>query len=280
MQLQKRSNKLHVEEFKKESFFTILKMTKSIIKNSSQYNSYMDSLPSEQKDKFPKLPLINLINISVENTDPIQALNTEPSSYRDAMNKYFNEKEKSRNKILNLKSGFLDSSSLNLYFNIDLNRYQINKDYIFNQIDLEKIFILSKSNLNQSENYVFQSQIVKILSKDKKQLNIKINSINLKLMNDNNTIESEIFIPFIYLPIFFSFSFEEVHIFLSQCLVFKELNNTKSFFFDAEILLNLVKIKCDENYFKNNFNYNLIKHPFSFKFDWITESSTYTLIVK
>jgi len=281
---------LSFEDLNRKNIFNILKMTKSLIRNTDVYDKYIESVPNiSTKEKKLILPKIysNRHHFLSKN-DSYLPINSEPSN-TEALEKYFRVREKMNNNKkgnFNINTNSLRISkqnmisSLDLYFDIDIAKYTIDKSLLKDTTDPEKILFLVKMLENRQNSIAINKKIEKRLTSQGKTLKLEMNSLKVKLINSHNSVISDVYIPFIYLPIFFAFPMEDIQLFLSQSLVFSEQNKPNSLCFKSDLLLSALKAKLKENYQIKCFNNKLIHHPFEFKLDWITETETFSLIVQ
>lgn len=281
---------LSYEDLFGKNIFNILKMTKSLIRNTEVYDKYIESAPNISiKEKRLILPKIysNRYHLLFQN-DSYTQLNSEPSN-TDGLENYLKARENNgsnRKGNLKVNSNSLTFtkqnviSSLDLYFDIDIEKYSIEKSALKDTIDPEKILFLVKMYENRQNSLAINKKIEKTITNQDKSIKIQINSLNIKLINNQNSVISDLFIPFIYLPIFFAFPMVDIQLFLSQCLVFSEQNNPNSLCFKSDLLLSALKAKLKVNYQLKCFDNKLINHPFEFKLDWITETETFCLLVQ
>jgi len=200
---------LSFEDLNRKNIFNILKMTKSLIRNTDVYDKYIGSVPNiSTKEKKLILPKIysNRYQLLSKN-DTYLPVNSEPSN-TEVLERYFRVREKMNNNKkgkFNVNSNSLTISkqnmisSLDLYFDIDIAKFSIDKSLLKETTDPEKVLFLVKMLENRQNSVAINKKIEKRLTSQGKTLKLEMNSLIVKLMNSHNSTISEVNIPFIYL---------------------------------------------------------------------------------
>ena len=300
------SNIFNSSELNRNNVFSILNVTKSLVKNTEHYNQFMHlrkesfakqiALSEPSTTRFPELNYLKtgdsyLVlpeifhsrdnNKKQSNTykEILSPVNDEKSTTTDLFltKKYIelkpckeNDEMKSICNIYGNKK-FIVPTLFDIYLNnVKLSKYPINKH--INLEDNKYLKIIEK--LENRVDFKHGSITKKVNQNDKNEVIITLRSITVEFIDINSPSEKPFFIvniPFLYLPLIYLMNQEELQRILSFCLIFdQKFENVE---FDSNNFISLIKLKLD-----SEMNYE--KHINNLKFNWLTNTKVFEINIK
>jgi len=300
------SNIFNSSELKRNNVFSILNVTKSLVKNTEHYNQFMhlwkESYGKQialSEPSTTRLPDLNYLRTgdsylvlpeifhSRDNTKKQSNTYKEIlSPIRDGKNTYTNifitknkpefnhSKENNEMKSIckiNGNKRTLVPTLFDIYLNnVKLSKYPINK-----YINLEdNKYLENIEKLESIDDFHHGFITKKVNQNDKYEMIVTLRSITVEFIEINSLSEKPSFsvnIPFLYLPLIYLLNQEEIQRTLSFCMIFDK--NFEKVEFDSNIFMSLIKLKLDSEF-------SIEKHINNLKFNWMTNTKVFEVNIK